>query len=135
MADQGSNGWWYGSIACYYGRNVPTPKCRDCNFFSEESGKVGLFGDFQYKCYGDTGSVASQYGQGKSVSNPSECSAYEKKDVGSSRRSGGKKKPIWLCLIRAFICCPICCVWSSMMGGKQFDIDRGCKKGCEWCRR
>jgi len=75
MGYSGVNGWYYDSMANYYGRNLALPMCKDCRFLKKESGSVGSFGNFSYKCNADTGCAASQMGQGKMVST---CSSYDK---------------------------------------------------------
>ena len=132
MADNGINGWHYGSIANYYGKNLALPKCKDCHWLSQETGSIGSFGEYKYKCRASTGSAAAEFGQGRSVS---DCKEYSKADEAKprSRSRGGSKKPIWVRLLKGIICCPVCCIWNIFNRG-QIDFGNAIKKGCEWCR-
>jgi len=85
MSDKGL-GWHYFGIGKYYGKYLAVSKCQDCRFLSEESGRVGSFGDFKYKCSADTGCAASKLGQGISVS---DCKSYEANNSSSEKKSHG----------------------------------------------
>ena len=132
MAEQGINGWHYGSIANYYGKNLALPKCKDCHWLRKESGNVGSFGEYKFRCVASTASAAAEFGRGRNVS---DCPEYSKADEDEprSKRSGSSNKPTGLRIIRNICCCAACCCWNIFNRG-QIDIGYACKKGCAECR-
>ena len=124
MADQGVNGWYYGGMSDYYGKNLALPVCKGCHYLQKTKGSIGTFGDYIFKCTAGTSCAASQMGQGKMVS---DCDEFEPAESSSKKDSGKSgKRPIWL----RIICCPLCCIWHTL--GNQLNFERGCKKAYTW---
>jgi len=121
--DKGVNGWHYGNIANYYGKNPALPICNDCKFFLNEKGSYGSFGDYSYKCRADTGCAASKMGQGQMVD---KCESFEQKkgDEKEKPKKSGKKNSLISFLIKWIIVSTIAFVAVPFIqnGGFEFEV-------------
>jgi len=135
MADyKGKNGWAYGSIGNYYGKNLAVPECSNCKFLKTESGTYGGFAGFpggdstyKYKCSADTGCAASKMGQGEMVD---KCKSFKEAPV--QKESSGKKTKFSLggFIIKWIIVSILATVGISIVqGGFEFQIAVGAVLG------